>query len=306
MSLLRFSLFGKLQIQMGEQHWLGIEARKAQELLCYLLIHRGRPHCRETLASLLWGEATTAQSKKYLRQTLWQLQAGLDSHHPNAQAALFTADPEWIYVDLKADIWADVVEFEETFVTLKALPGNQLCGEEMERLHCATQLYRGDLLEGWYQDWCIYERERFQTMFLAMLDRLMAYCEANHEYERGVFYGLHILRYDRARESTHRRLMRLRALAGDRTGALRQYAACVAALAEELAVEPAASTTMLYHLICADRLDPNSLAVASIPSGPCLRPPALSAAVDQLKLLQSSLAGLSTQIEACVQTLKGY
>ena len=36
-------------------------------------------------------------------------------------------------------------------------------------------------------------------------------------------YGARILHCDRARERTHRRLMRLHFLAGDRTAALRQY-----------------------------------------------------------------------------------
>jgi hypothetical protein len=39
-------------------------------------------------------------------------------------------------------------------------------------------LYRGDLIEAWYQDWCIYERDRLQLTFLAMLEKLTADCEA--------------------------------------------------------------------------------------------------------------------------------
>ena len=35
-------------------------------------------------------------------------------------------------------------------------------------------LYRGDLLTGWYQDWCLIERERYQCMFVSLLDKLMA------------------------------------------------------------------------------------------------------------------------------------
>ena len=48
--------------------------------------------------------------------------------------------------------------------------------------------------------------------------------------------------------------MRLRYLGGDRTGALRQYEACAAALQEELGVKPSASTLRLHAQILADQL----------------------------------------------------
>jgi DNA-binding SARP family transcriptional activator len=115
--------------------------------------------------------------------------------------------------------------------------------------------YRGDLLDGWYQDWCLYERERLQHLYLAMLDKLMDHCEVQGAYENGLAFGQQILQYDRARERTHRRLMRLHYLAGDRTSALRQYRKCATILQEELDVKPADSTRLVYEMIRADKLD---------------------------------------------------
>lgn len=75
----------------------------------------------------------------------------------------------------------------------------------------------------------------------------MAHCQAHGEYEMGLFHGAQILAYDRARERTHRRLMYLHYLAGDRAAALRQYERCVAALEEELCVSPDQGTCNLYN-----------------------------------------------------------
>jgi DNA-binding SARP family transcriptional activator len=121
-------------------------------------------------------------------------------------------------------------------------------------LQNAVDLYRGDLLEGWYQDWCLFERQRLLNMYLAMLDKLMGYCEAHQEYESGILYGMRILRYDQAQERTHRRLMRLHYLTGDRTAALRQYESCVAALKEDFGVGPARRTVALYEQIRSDQI----------------------------------------------------
>src|SRR5262249_56752701 len=101
--------------------------------------------------------------------------------------------------------------------------GAEMDGSQAEALRNAVTLYQGDLLEGCYHDWCVYERERLQSDYLSMLDKLMSWCEAHRDYEAGLQYGHRVLRYERARECTHRRLMRLYYLPGDPTPALPQY-----------------------------------------------------------------------------------
>ena len=71
MSQLNIRLIGKFSIQRDEKPVNGREACKLQELLSDLLVNRKVPHARETLAALLWGDSSTAQSKKYLRQASW-------------------------------------------------------------------------------------------------------------------------------------------------------------------------------------------------------------------------------------------
>jgi DNA-binding SARP family transcriptional activator len=208
---------------------------------------------------VLWGDTTTAQSKAYLRKALWQLQSGLDAQGEAISERLLVVEPDWVRINPRADLWLDVAVFEQTFDSIRGVPARELNSQRIQDLRGAVDLYRGDLLEGWYQDWCLYERERLQNVFLAMLDKLMGFCEAHHDsegsYEAGLVYGALILRYERARESTHRRLMRLHYLAGNRTAAIRQYEQCVAALEEELSVKPAQRTVALYEQIRADRLE---------------------------------------------------
>jgi len=256
MAQLRITLFGKLCLRGEDGRQLaGFDARKIQELFCYLLLHRDRPYPREILASLLWGDSSTEQSKKYLRQTLWQLQGALERQSVPINATLLHVEPEWVDLNSQADLWLDIAVFEQAFAPVKNIEGRELDIENVKLLQCAIELYQGDLLEGWFQDWCIYERERLQNMYLSMLDKLMGYCEAHHEYDTGISYGTRILLFDRAREHTHRRLMRLQYLGGNRTAALRQYQRCVSALDEELSVKPAKSTIALYEQIQADNFD---------------------------------------------------
>lgn len=179
MGTLRITLFGKLSLRgCDEQLLAGFDARKIQEIVCYLLLHRDHPYPREVLASLLWSDCSTEQSKKYLRQTLWQLQSAIGRQGEPINGRLLRVEPDWVTLDSQADLWLDVAVFEQAFAPVRNTQGRDLDFEKVQMLQCAVKLYQGDLLEGWYQDWCLYERERLQNMYLAMLDKLMGYCEA--------------------------------------------------------------------------------------------------------------------------------
>jgi DNA-binding SARP family transcriptional activator len=254
---LHVELFGKLSLQRDGQALSNLSA-KALELLCYLLLYRDRAHTRETLSAMLWPDASLALSKKYLRQTLWQLQTvseHLADREQTEAEALIMLNPGWVRINPSAAWWLDVHTFECEYVLTCDIPGENLTDQQAQSLEEAIALYHGDLLETWYQDWCIYERERLQLTYLAMLEQLMRYCEVRQLYTKGVAYGQAILRYDRARECTHRQLMRLHYLASDRTGALRQYDRCVAALQKEFELKPSRDTQALYDQIRSDRLE---------------------------------------------------
>jgi DNA-binding SARP family transcriptional activator len=297
MSGLSVFLFGRFCVQRGTQVLPGFEVRKVQELLSYLLLHRGHPHSREVLAGLLWGDSSTEQSKKYLRQALWQLQTALDVPKGGINSPVLLVEPEWVDLDPKRELWVDAGLLEEAFASVEGIPSQTVDAQSARAMQEAVQLYRGDLLEGCYLDWCVNERARLQTIYLILLDKLMGYCEARREYEAGLDYGMRILGYDRASERTHRRLMRLHYLAGDRRAALRQYHRCVAALDEELDVRPSERTEAFYEQIRADRLEsaPATMAEAGTTPEPTSEP--LSAVLGCLNQVVAVLTDLQQQVQ---------
>lgn len=247
--MFRVHLFGRFRVEYGEEPVEGLGVFKVQELLSYLLVHRNRPRPREALAALLWGDMPTEKSRKHLRQALWQVQTALKSRNAAAVDQILVVEDHWVQLNTSTEIWLDVAVLEETFARLKDKPGWALSRDDKDELQAAVQGYEGELLEGSYQDWCLFERERLQNIYLAMLYKLMSYCEAHYEYEAGQIFGTRILNYDRASERTHQRLMQLQYMAGDRTAALRQYERCVTALHEDLGVKPDKRTVELYEKI---------------------------------------------------------
>lgn len=255
MTALRISLLGKPEAYLGPIAVDQLDGSRVEELFYYLLLNREQPRPRDVLAELFWPDQSSDRARSCLRKVLWQLQSTLDLLSDDAAEPLFLVDNNWVQVNPDYSLWLDVQVLEQVFLQVRDISPSDLSAEQTDSMKQAVHLYRGDLLDGWYVDWCFYERERFQYMYLTLLDKLMGYCEALGLYEQGAVYGVTILRYDRAHERTHRQLMRIFYLANDRTQALRQYERCVAALREELDVAPSKLTRALYEHIKADSLD---------------------------------------------------
>src|SRR5262245_1121477 len=289
---LKVRVFGRFCVQRNGVTVAGFEAGKLQEIFTYLLLHRHAPQSRDTLAELCWAEQTAAQSKKHLRQALWQIQTALNAQLNGDHERILEVEAEWVGIALGADIWVDVTTFEETFKLIQGVPGNSLDEEQARAVGAAVELYQGDLLSGCYKDWCLFERERMKNLLLTMLNKLTDYYARQGQFELGIAYGTRILACDRARENAYRKLMRLHYLSGDRTGALRVYRNCVEALKEELGVEPSVLTVKLYQQLCADRLDNNEARADSVHT---------TELVSHLKEACQCLSQVQKNLESCLE-----
>ena len=302
MSNIKVTLFGKFSIDDGQQK-ANIRARKVQELLIYLLVFRNYPKPRESLSEALWGDEPATISRRNLRQTLWHLQAAF-REFKSASGLEVLVEDGWIHIRLPTDFWLDTAEFEQVFQQVDQKQARALSPEDFSAMQYAVNLYRGDLLEGWYQDWCIFERERFQIMNLMLLDKLVQYCEMHQNYEAGLAYGWRILRHDHAYERAHRQLMRLYALSGDRTQALYQYQRCVNALQVELGVAPSARTRQLYEQIQSDTFVTPIVARDSLPFASHEPEQTIEVTLEHLQQLSSTLRSIESQVHQDIVGLR--
>ena len=118
--------------------------------------------------------------------------------------------------------------------------------ESVAHRRAAIAEYRGDLLDGLYDDWVIGERERLRNRYLSALQQTAVQLAAVEDYAEASRFGRELLRCDPLREDTYRLLMELSNHAGDRAGAVRLFHECVSVLQDELGVEPSAATTAAF------------------------------------------------------------
>jgi WD40 repeat protein/DNA-binding SARP family transcriptional activator len=255
-------LLGAFQVALNGTPVTTFRSVKTQALLAYLAVESERPHRREALAGLLWPDQPESVALHNLSQTLNQLRQALDDHH---------ADPPFLLINRRAiqwnqaaDSWLDVGALTACMAGPQTHPHPDLlgCPSCMQQLQQAVDLYRGPFLDGFFvrdsdlfEAWILLKREWLHGQVLQALDALAVYYERRREWEAALHAARRQIEIDPFREAAHRQVMRLLALRGQRNAALMHYETYRRWLADQLAVEPADETTILYGRILAGDLD---------------------------------------------------
>ncbi|MFN8457938.1 MAG: tetratricopeptide repeat protein [Anaerolineae bacterium] len=248
---LQLALLGNLQISLDGVLLSGLDTNKAKALLCFLAVS-GRPHARQSLIGLLWGNMPEIEAKANLRVTLANLRRLLGDH------LLITRDT--VAFNRESAYQLDVELFEAKYQATQPEADLRLWRE-------AVELYRGELLEGFYvrdapdfEEWVLGQRERLRELALQALYTLAAHHTARGEYAAGIDYTTRLLALDPWREEAHCQLMLLLARSGQRSAALAQYETCRRIIAAELGLEPGPETKALYErLKAAEASSPHNL-----------------------------------------------
>jgi DNA-binding SARP family transcriptional activator len=154
------------------------------------------------------------------------------------------------------DYWLDVETFETATTQYGTLADRDLTPDQVTELERAIDVYVGDLLEGTYEEWVLYDRERLRLAYIGSLNKLLVYHGLQGNYEQGLEFGQRLLACDNTREKVHRQMMWLHCLSGNRAGALAQYRLCSQLLREELGVRPMAETRQLYQQMKRESFNP--------------------------------------------------
>jgi len=201
---------------------------------------------RQALCFLFWPDIGESHSRRHLTRLLTHVRRALPVPE------LLQAAGDRIGLDA-LQAWSDVVEFDrlcavqESYHRFAALPQ-------------AVALYRGPFLAGFslpgspeFEAWSLQEHSARERLYLESLDLLIEHCTAQGAYHEAIAYAQRYLETDGLAEKTHRRLIELYALNGDRGAALRQFERCATILERELGVSPLPETRVAYEAVLQGR-----------------------------------------------------
>jgi predicted ATPase/DNA-binding SARP family transcriptional activator len=202
----QFSLkfFGTFELYV-DGHPVKFKRRKSELLVAYLALHLG-PQMREKLASLFWGDTSDEDARRALRVTL------TDARQTLGEDAL-PGDRDSL--SLRPDIYeqVDVNQFQ---ALLQPDPGSA----PTSNLLAALELYRGDLLAGYYDDWLIPLRDACRAAVFSSLRALAERARAAGHYEQTARYARHMLEMEPLNESGLQHLLFALSASGEKEKAL--------------------------------------------------------------------------------------
>ena len=227
---LKFYLFGRQEVWRGSELLAPLATQKTQSLLAYLLIYRHQSHPRQKLAALFWGDCDEVRAHHSLSTALWRIRKQFGE-------AFLLSDVDTVQVNPRTPFWLDVAEFEEQLGQAKAEPADVYLGV-VAHLDKAIELYRGDLLEGFYDDWCLDERYRLESLYLHTLRRLIDWHDRQGNAVAVLNYAQAYLGRDPLTEEVHLAAMQAYMKQGDTFGARRQWQRCCEVRLRELHLPP--------------------------------------------------------------------
>lgn len=249
MAAVKLFLFGSPEIQINGSP-VEVDTRKATALLAYLALTR-ETHRRDTLATLLWPELDQSHALAALRRTLSSLKKSIKDK-------CLDITRETIGLSSDDCLWTDVDEFHQLVGGIQSHPhsNTDVCPACIPNLTQAASLHRGEFMAGFtlrdshgFDSWQMFQADALKREFSLVLEKLACALSSQGDYEGAIDYANRWLSLDPLREEAHQRLMKIYAMSGRRSAALRQYRECVRVLDRELGVPPLEETTAIYHEI---------------------------------------------------------
>jgi DNA-binding SARP family transcriptional activator len=197
----------------------------AQRVVVFIALH-DRPLLRGYVAGSLWLDSPEERAAANLRSALWRIH--------RIEPRLIDASGHTLR--LGSDVSVDLREVEAT--------AHGLLRDEADVELDASRL-GSDLLPDWYEDWVIFERERFRQLRLRALEALCDRLTRTGRLTEALEVGLLCLAGEPLRESAHRAVMRVYLEDGNPGEAIRQYRLCERLFSEQLGIRPSAQMQAL-------------------------------------------------------------
>jgi DNA-binding SARP family transcriptional activator len=257
---LSLSLLGMFRASLNGQPLTEFYSNKVRALLAYLAVEAEQEHPRPVLAALLWPDWDDRAALGNLRFSLSKLRQVI--HDQDARPPFLLINRDSIQLNLAADVGLDVHRFQQELhasrwesADVDGQPESVLLSA-LEHLRTAIDLVCGGFLEGFsvgdsvaFEEWTLLQRQHLEREVRWCLHGLAALYGRLGDYAAAELHVRRLLTMDPWDELANRRLMLVLLQEGQRTFALRHYAAFHEELARELGCEPEEETQALYAQI---------------------------------------------------------
>ncbi len=246
---LTINMLGPVEIFRDPQRAFAADAwttRRARDILCFIASRRHRRASKDTIIDTFWGEADFENIAKNFHPTVSHIRKALNSNQPLKQNFLLYRDGDYM-LNSEFSYAIDIEEFDQIVSEAESARRSGQHEQCINRYEAAVKLYRGEFMQGCYDEWAEEQRSYYREQYLHMLEALVVAAQKAEEWPRSLHLAQRILRDDPFREDIHCLMMRAYAAQGNRVAVKEQYESLRGLLHKELGVEPAAETQKIYR-----------------------------------------------------------
>lgn len=219
--------------------------RRARDILCFIASRRHRRASKDTIIDTFWGEADFGSVEKNFHPTISHIRKALNSNQPLKQNFLLYRDGDY-QLNPEFSYRIDTEEFDRLVAEGDAARRAREQDAFVKSYEAAAELYRGEFMQGSYDEWAEEQRSYYREQYLRLLEILAQTAQKAEDWSRSMSLAQRILREDPFREDVHCHLMRAHAAQGNRVAVREQFETLRKLLHKELGVEPAADTQRVY------------------------------------------------------------
>lgn len=244
---IRVYVTGRVEIErdgelIGQQQFPG---RQGRLLFAYLICYRQRPHTRDELASVLWGDTPPEAWESALNALVSKIRGLLKQLGGRDMPSLTNAFGAYV-LHLGNDVWIDREAAAEAIDEAEGRLRTSDAQGAWAAANIAAVTARQPFLAGEEGEWINRERAGMRDILVRALDCLTEIWMANGEVALAVRTARENVALEPFRETGYQKLIRAHVAFGNRAEALRVYESCRKLLVAELGVDPSPETQALY------------------------------------------------------------
>jgi DNA-binding SARP family transcriptional activator len=219
--------------------------KRSRDLFCFVASRPHRRTSKDLIIDAFWPDADLRHAEKNFYPTMSHVRKALNSNQPIKQNFLVYRDGEYM-LNPECSYRIDIEEFDRLVTEGEAARRRTEHDVAASMFEQAVGLYRGEFMQGCYDEWAEEQRAYYREQYVRLLETLAKSAQKTGDWSLSLRLAQSILRDDPFREDAHCMVMRAHAALGNRAAVKDQYEHLRRVLRKELGVEPAAETQKIY------------------------------------------------------------
>jgi LuxR family maltose regulon positive regulatory protein len=245
---LTINMLGPIEIHRDVSRPLASDVwttRRARDIFCFIASSKHRRVPKDVLIETFWKDEDIETVEKNFHPTISHIRKALNSGQTLKQNFLLFRDGSYqLNPDLTYSL--DTEEFDLAVANAEAAKRDK--EPELFRRHLinAHNIYRGEYMQGVYEDWAEDRRNYYSEQITRVLAGLAKFHFAEKSYAKALQFANEIIAADPYREDMHRLVMKIFNAQGKPARVREQYESLQTLLRTDLGIEPAAETRRIF------------------------------------------------------------